>query len=142
MTWLLFFASATLATACSSAPAQAQSDRPARTVTVAEVAKSPEQFLNTSIRVKGKLENASGNFFSRNRRIVLTDGTSSIDVKPWLPFSAPPQQAGPEKPTLASYLDKQVELLGTIRQTEGKNASPAYVLEVKEAVVKTAAARH
>lgn len=135
MTWLLFFASATLVSACSSAPAQVESNRPARSVTVAEVAKSPERFVNTSIRIKGKLENASGNFFSRNRRIVLTDATSSIDVKPWLPLSAPPQQSGPERPTLASYLDQQVELLATVRQTEGKNGSPGYVLEVKEATV-------
>jgi starvation-inducible outer membrane lipoprotein len=56
MTWLLFFASATLVSACSSAPAQVQSDRPARSVTVAEVAKSPERFVNTSIRIKGSLE--------------------------------------------------------------------------------------
>ena len=135
MTWLLFLASATVVSACTSAPAQVQSDPPSPTVVLADLVKSPERFVNTSLRVRGKLANVSENYFSRNRRIVLTDGTASIDVKPWLPLSAPPQPTGDDRPTLAAYLDRQVDLVATVRKTQGKDGSPVYVLEVKEATL-------
>lgn len=134
---------ATILAGCGSAPVSqppSSSARPAaadeRVVTITDLASAPERFVDSAVRVTGRLENLSVNYFSRNRRIVITNDKSSVDVKPWLPLSAPPSSASDEqRPTLAAYLDQDVELLATVRKAEGRQGAPAFFLEVKEAKI-------
>jgi hypothetical protein len=119
----------------SAAPQAAATPDKTKTATVAEMAAQPDKFLGGAVRVTGRLENAGDNYFSRRRRIVLTDGKSSIDVTPWLPIEVPPSPSGQQRPTLATYLDQDVELLGTLRRTETRPGAPAFLLEVRDAKV-------
>jgi hypothetical protein len=121
-------------TACAGAQVAQPAAPPVKVLTIAELAAEPDKFLNSSVRVIGRLENRGDNYFSRTRRIVISDGNRFVDVKPWLPLSSPPSSpSGEQRPSLATYLDQEVEILGALRKAEGKQGKPTFLLEVKDA---------
>ncbi|MGH9313544.1 MAG: hypothetical protein ACRD1S_10140 [Vicinamibacterales bacterium] len=109
----------------------------AKPATIAELLDNPKTFVDVPVRVRGRLVNAGGNYFSRTRRIVLRDANGrELAVEPWLPLSAPTTQAGgSSRPTLAEYLDKNVELSGTIQSKTVEGSGVQHFLRVAEASV-------
>jgi hypothetical protein len=108
-------------------------------VTVETLASKPAEYVDRAVRVRGRLENAGTNYF-RNRRIVLSDGKNHlIDVRPWLPLSVPPSPAAQteSRPTLAEYLDRQVELVGSLAKVEKQQAGNEYIFAVTSAKILT-----
>jgi hypothetical protein len=105
-------------------------------VAIADLVARPEQYADQPIRVRGRLENAGANYF-KDRRIVLTDGKGqSIEVRPWLPVSRPgPSSQTRTAPTLAEYLDRRVELVGSLTRRTEPNRTNEFILEVKSAKV-------
>ena len=84
----------------------------------------------------GRLVNAGTNYFT-DRRIVLVDVNSdtSIAVRAWLPLESYPAQDPnvPQPPTMAQFLDKNVELIVTPTMTPVKGLGIVPVLEVHAA---------
>ena len=121
--------------AVETAP-QTTEERQPKVVTLADLVASPAEYVNQSIRVRGKLQNAGTNYF-RDVRIVLRDGSgNSVDVRPWLPLSRPaPSEQTRTAPTLAEYLDRQVELDGSLTRRTESNRTNEFILHVKSAKI-------
>ena len=105
-------------------------------VPLADVAAKPEAYVEQTILVRGKLINAGTNYF-KDRRIVLQDEKGhSIEVRPWLPIARPSPagqtQAGT---TLAEYLDRQVELVGSVTRRTEPARKDEFIFTVKSARV-------
>lgn len=130
----------------ASAVACAQQGEPAvepapPLVTVETLTAKPEEYAGRLVRVRGRLENAGTNYF-RDRRIVLTDGKNhTVNVKPWLPLSVPPSAQSETRPTLAAYLDRQVELSGSLTKSQDAQGANQYIFQVTSAKVLTSKGR-
>src|SRR5260370_161376 len=88
--------------------------------TPSAVLANEEKLNGKQVTVEGTLENHGKNYFT-DRRLVVTDGTSSgsaLPVRLALPSNVPPappgQQASPA--TLSQYLGQKVILRGTLRE--------------------------
>ena len=106
-------------------------------VSVEALSTKPTEFVDRAVRVRGRLENAGANYF-RDRRIVLNDGKKHmIDVRPWLPLSVPPSASAQAeaRPTLAEYLDHQVELVGSLTKRKDAERGSEYIFQVTSAKV-------
>lgn len=135
--------SATLSNGCATASTQAVEAQPPaaekqqpKLVSLADLVAKPETYGEQPIRVRGKLENTGTNYFT-DRRIVLTDGKGhSLEVRPWLPLSRPgPSSRTQSGPTLAEYLDHQVEIVGSLARRTEPDRKSEYILQVKSAKV-------
>jgi hypothetical protein len=119
------------------APQEPTVDPSAKLVTVEALASKPAEYVDSTVRVRGRLENAGTNYF-RDRRIVLNDGKKHlIDVRPWLPLSVPPSASAQAetRPTLAEYLDRQVELVGSLTKRKESERGSDYIFQVTSAKV-------
>lgn len=100
-------------------------DRAAAAVSVAALAGRPATYLDRTVIVTGRLDNAGANYFT-DLRIVLSDSSgAALAVQPWLPASVPPPRPGmPAKrpAVLSDYLGKTVKLTGCLRK-QGDAAS-------------------
>jgi len=126
-----------LSTSAACAAAQVTAGQP-QTSTVQALTDHPDQFAGVELKVTGRLT-SEGNYFSRGRKIFLTDEQGRrLDVTNWAPLSVPPPRDGaPQPKTMADYLDQTVELSGVLRpQTAGgsRSASP-WLFEVKSAKI-------
>ena len=104
-------------------------------VDVSTVASNPERFVGRSLTLRGTLSNNGKNYFT-DLIVVLTDDKdeSFVYIQPWLPTSVPPSLPGTApRDTLSNYLDKKVELEGTLRFGEVKKVGDAHYLEVTSA---------
>lgn len=105
-------------------------------VSVAELIERAGEGTNQRFRVVGKLVNAGTNYFT-DRRIVLVDVDSdtSIAVRVWLPLESYPAQDPnvPQPPTMAQFLDKNVELIVTPTKSPVKGMGIVPVLVVHAA---------
>jgi hypothetical protein len=135
------FVSTILVALTASAGACAQRPEPtlepqARLVAIADLVARPAEYAERDVRVRGRLENAGTNYF-RDRRIVLSDAKGQrIDVRPWLPLSRPaPGAQQRTAPTLAEFLDRQVELVGTFVRRKESTRDDEYVFQVTSAKV-------
>lgn len=135
--------STTVGTGCAAPASQAAEVRsPAadssqsKVVSIEDLVAKPEVYVEQPIRVRGKLRNAGTNYFT-DRRIVLTDAKGRIlDVKPWLPLSRPaPSGRTQSGPTLAEYLDHEVEIEGSLVRRSEPDRGNDYILDVKSARV-------
>jgi hypothetical protein len=140
---IVFALSATFGNGCASASTHAvETQKPAGEEQLPEISRladlvaKPETYGDQPIRVRGKLENAGKNFFT-DRRIALNDGKGhSLEVRPWLPLSRPGPSSGTRSgPTLADYLDQQVEIVGSLTRRTEPDRKPDYILQVKSAKV-------
>jgi hypothetical protein len=98
--------------------------------TVTALAAKPAAYAGRTVTVTGRLDNAGSSYFT-DLRLVLTDGGSSVPVRPWLPLEAPPSRpgGGGHRPAvLSDYLGKRLRITGCLRP-EG----PAHLLEVQQA---------
>lgn len=86
------------------------------------------------IKVEGTLENAGTNYFT-DRRLVLKDlhGSGEINVKAWLPISAPSNQ-GKRREVISDYLGRPVVLTGMVKTQPVKGVGVTRVLVVKDAI--------
>jgi hypothetical protein len=128
--YLLLLSAATFWGCCHSPQKSADNSR---NVTVAELAKDPEKFLDKSFVVTGTLKNAGENYFRDMRLVLLDDKGNSISVRPWLPLEVPPPRPGPakrERPKVMSgFLNRALEIKG-VWQKE----NDIYYLMVNEAM--------
>jgi hypothetical protein len=130
------------AVACAGTIQAADTPRAAKAVTVSDLSREPERFSRQEVKVTGRLT-SDGNYFSRNRKIWLTAPSGErVEVTLWLPLSSPPprSESAPGIPTLADYLDQNVELQGVFRRMEAApGAAPksgaGFVLDVKSAKI-------
>ena len=92
---------------------------------LAEVAANPEQHVNRTVRLRGRLENQGKNYFTSLRVALIDEDGNSLYVRPWLPLELPrrPRGAKGRKPdVLSNYLGKQVELTGTVSDRRNKGS--------------------
>lgn len=105
-------------------------------VSVAELIERAGERTDLRFTVVGRLVNAGTNYFT-DRRIVLVDVDSdtSIAVRAWLPLESYPAQDSnaPQPPTMAQFLDKNVELIVTPTKAPVKGMGIVPVLEVHAA---------
>jgi hypothetical protein len=100
-------------------------------VTIAQLAATPERYENADIKVVGKLA-SEGNYFSRSRKFFLLDDQQGrIEVKPWLPLSAPPPRSdtASQPKTMADLIDQRIELRGGLSRTTDVAASWQFVVK-------------
>jgi hypothetical protein len=112
------------------ATAQLAEVQPA-TVGIAQLAATPERFENADIKIVGRLA-SEGNYFSRNRKFFLVDDRQGrIEVKPWLPLSAPPPRSdsSAQPKTLADMIGQRVELRGGLSRTADAAGSWQFVVK-------------
>jgi len=107
-----------------------------KTVSIADVAAKPAMYVEQTILVRGKLMNAGTNYFT-DRRIVLTDEKGhTIEVRPWLPISRPaPSSQTRTGATLAEFLDRQVELVGSLAPRTEPTRQNEFIFSVKSAKI-------
>ena len=101
------------------------------TVTIAQLAATPERYENTDIKVVGRLA-SEGNYFSRSRKFFLLDDRQGrIEVKPWLPLSAPPPRSdsAAEPKTMSDLIDQRLELRGGFSRTADVAGSWQFVVK-------------
>ena len=101
------------------------------TVSIAQLAATPERYENADIKVVGRLT-SEGNYFSRNRKFFLLDDRQGrIEVKPWLPLSAPPPRSdtAAEPKTMSDLIDQRVELRGGLGRTADASGSWQFVVK-------------
>jgi len=107
-----------------------------KTVSIADVAAKPAMYVEQTILLRGKLMNAGTNYF-KDRRIVLTDEKGhTIEVRPWLPISRPaPSSQTQTGATLAEFLDRQVELVGSLAPRTEPTRQNEFIFSVKSAKI-------
>lgn len=120
----------------SPAPAPAEA---APRATIAEIAAAPDRFVGTRRTIAGHLVNESASYFSRPR-LVLQDGKNGrLAVRPWLRSSVAPgrERSGtsrtPPPATQGQYLNKDVELTGTLQPDDSSPSSRSLILIVSSA---------
>jgi hypothetical protein len=107
-----------------------------KAVSLADAAARPQMYAEQTILLRGKLVNAGTNYFT-DRRIVLTDDKgNSVDVLPWLPLSRPgPSAQTRSGTTLAEFLDRQVELVGSLTPRTEPTRKNEFIFNVKSAKI-------
>lgn len=107
--------------------------------TIAEIAAAPDRFVGTRRTIAGHLVNESASYFSRPR-LVLQDGKNGrLAVRPWLRSSVAPgrersgSSGAPPPETQGQYLNKDVELTGTLQPDDSSPSSRALILIVSSA---------
>ena len=107
-----------------------------KAVSLADVAAKPELYVEQTILLRGKLMNAGTNYF-KDRRIVLTDEKGhTIEVRPWLPIARPaPSSQTRTGATLAEFLDRQVELVGSLTPRTEPTRQNEFIFSVKSAKI-------
>lgn len=107
-----------------------------KAVALADLAAKPQMYAEQTILLRGKLINAGTNYF-KDRRIVLTDEKGhTVDVVPWLPISRPgPSSQTKAGTTLAEFLDRQVELVGSMAPRTEPTRKSEFIFNVKSAKV-------
>ena len=127
------FIGAIAALACAG---QTQPPDEAALVSVTELIERAGERTDQRFTVVGRLVNAGTNYFT-DRRIVLVDVDSdtSIAVRAWLPLESYPAQDpnAPQPPTMAQFLDKNVELIVTPTKAPVKGIGIVPMLEVHAA---------
>jgi hypothetical protein len=105
-----------------------------RAAALADVAARPEKYAEQEVLLRGKLVNAGKNYFT-DRRIVLTDDKgNTVEVLPWLPISRPsPSGQTKAGTTLAEFLDRQVELVGSMTPRTEPTRTKEFIFKVKSA---------
>ncbi|MCH7727224.1 MAG: hypothetical protein IH991_12205 [Planctomycetes bacterium] len=110
-------------------------------VAVADLIERAEDGTDQRFMVVGRLVNVGTNYFT-DRRIILVDADSdtSIDVRAWLPLESYLAQDSnvPKPPTMAQFLNKNVELIVTSTKTPVKGIGIVPVLEVHAARILNA----
>lgn len=126
------------APAPSPAPAPAPAEAAPR-ATIAEIAAAPDRFVGQRRTIAGHLVNESASYFSRPR-LVLQDGKNGrLAVRPWLRSSVAPgrERSGtsgtPPPATQGQYLNKDVELTGTLQPDDASPSSRSLILIVSSA---------
>jgi hypothetical protein len=136
----LAFALTTTTGSCAStidsvvAPQPPATEMQPKAISLADVAARPEKYAEQEILLRGKLVNAGKNYFT-DRRIVLTDDKgNTVEVLPWLPI-ARPSPSGQTKAgtTLAEFLDRQVELVGSMTPRTEPTRTKEFIFKVKSA---------
>ena len=119
-----------------ASPQAAAAEAQPTSISLADAAAHPEKYANKEILLRGKLVNAGKNYFT-DRRIVLTDDKgNTIDVLPWLPLSRPsPSGQTKAGSTLAEFLDRQVELVGSMTARTEPTRTKEFIFKVKSAKI-------
>jgi hypothetical protein len=112
-------------------PAQQSADAPRAVAAVRDVANNPQRFVDQPITIRGVLDNKSPNYFSRPRLVLKDQSGMEVNVRPWAPTSDPPPAPGTDdtRPTLATFLGKQVELKAVLKRNPGDGETLALVVE-------------
>lgn len=107
-----------------------------KVVSLADVAAKPNMYVEQTILLRGKLINAGTNYF-KDRRIVLTDEKGhTIEVRPWVPITRPaPSSQTRTGATLAEFLDRQVELVGSLTPRTEPTRQNEFIFTVKSAKI-------
>jgi hypothetical protein len=102
---------------------------------VKAIADRPADFAGKLVLLEGTLVNEGKNYFT-DLRVVLKDKEGNrIHVRPWLPMEMPPGPPGMKgtRPTLSQYLNKQVELTGTVEKGALRALGEVHQVVVKQA---------
>lgn len=90
-------------------------------VTVNDLVRSPNTFLSKGVKVTGKLINTKSSYFPSPDFAIADRSNDQVRFKvtAWLPLEVPPpppDSTQEQPPTMQSYLNKIVNLAGTVRQ--------------------------
>jgi hypothetical protein len=95
-----------------------QSDSSPALISLAELARSPQNFINKKIEVIGCLQETGTNYFTDPFFILIDQEGNWLETQAWAPLEIPPPRLGdapnPPPPVMRTYLRRWVRIAGTI----------------------------
>jgi hypothetical protein len=95
-----------------------QSDSSPALISLAELARSPQNFINKKIEVIGSLQETGINYFTDPFFILMDQEGNWLETQAWAPLEIPPPRLGdapnPPPPVMRTYLRRWVRIVGTI----------------------------
>ncbi|HBL31878.1 MAG TPA: hypothetical protein DD490_34075 [Acidobacteria bacterium] len=121
---------ATVETAVTAVPIEIAMPTQPLAASIQEVVADPASFLHQQLRLAGVLVNQNPSLFPEGRIVLQDSGGNTLPVRHWLAVET--LQSAPESlPTLTDYLDKPIELIGTLEAISQNEEGESYIFRIE-----------